>query len=206
MNNARALLDKHVGSAESVGLASASAPSPSSQAASASASTSQADSASNVGGAALARLASTTLSAFKPHLALPPPRDATTIRDAALGLASLKGDGARTRDPTAVERMMREAGVAEGDLKRVTWRRRITGKRGIVGKPAVATKTTAAARRAHRRSGKITWARPAAAGDGATAATKGARARPLGCSKCRHLPNGCAQCRNPFSRPRKAMK
>ena len=173
---------------------------------SASASTPEAVSASNVGDAAFPRLASTTLSAFKPHLALPPPRDATTIRDAALGLASLKGDGAPTGDPTVVERMMREAGVAEGDLKRVTWRRRITGKRGIVGKPSVAKKTTLAERRAHRRSGKITWARPAAAGDGATAARRDARARPLGCSKCRYLPNGCAQCRSPSYRPRKAMK
>ena len=49
-------------------------------------------------------------------MALPPPRDATTIRDAALGLASLKGGGAPTGDPTAVERMMREAGVAEEEV------------------------------------------------------------------------------------------
>ena len=132
MRNARALLDKQVGSAESVGAASASA-SP----------------ASNVGDVAPARLASTTLWTFKPHLALPPPPDAIN-----------QGGGASTSvttaegDPTAVERMMREAGVTQGILKRVTWRRRITGKRGILGNPAAATKTPAAAREEHRRSGK----------------------------------------------------
>ena len=113
MGNARALLDKQVGSAESVGAASASA-SP----------------ASNVGDVAPARLASTTLWAFKPHLALPPPPDAIN-----------QGGGASTsvptaeRDPTAVERMMREAGVTQGNLKRVTWRRRITGKRASWASP-----------------------------------------------------------------------
>ena len=188
MKNARALLDKHMGSAEAA-LASA----PASQAAPASA-----PPASNVGGAALARLASTTLSVFKPHLALPPPPDAIN-----------KGDGARTSptaaegDATAVERMMREARVAKGILrKHVTWRRRITGKRGILGKPAAATKTTAAAGREHRRSGKIVRARPAAP----PPPRNGVPARPLGCSKCRYLPNGCAQCRSPFYRPREAMK
>jgi len=201
MKNARTLLDKQVGSEESVEAASA----PASQAASASA-----PPASNVGDVAPARLASTTLWTFKPHLALPPPPDAIN-----------KGGGASTPvttaegDPTAVERMMREAGVAKGILKKhgVTFRRRITGKRSIVGEPAAATKTPAAARQEHRRSGKIIRARPAAAATKTPAAApghgqprKGARARPLGCSKCRYLPNGCAQCRNPFYRPRKARK
>ena len=191
MKNARALLDKHIGSAETVGAASA--PAPASQAAPASA-----PPASNVGGAALARLASTSLSVFKPHLALPPPPDAIN-----------KEDGARTSptaaegDATAVERMMREARVAKGILrKHVTWRRRITGKRGILGKPAAATKTTAAAGREHRRSGKIVRARPAAP----PPPRNGVPARPLGCSKCRYLPRGCAQCRRLSYRPRKAMK
>ena len=186
MRNARALLDKQVGSAESVGDASASA-SP----------------ASNVGDVAPARLASTTLWTFKPHLALPPPPDAIN-----------QGGGASTSvttaegDPTAVERMMREAGVTQGILKRVIWRRRITGKRGILGNPAAATKTPAAAREEHRRSGK---AIRAAAGNGAirarpAAAGNGARARPLGCSKCRYLSNGCSQCRKPSYRPRAARK
>ena len=196
LKNARALLDKHIGSAESVGAASASAPSPASQAASASAPASQAASASappasNVGGAALARLASTTLSVFKPHLALPPPPDAIN-----------KGDGARTSptaaegDATAVERMMREARVAKGILrKHVTWRRRITGKRGILGKPAAAS-------RGRKLGGVFARARPAAP----PPPRNGVRARPLGCGKCRYLLNGCAQCRRLSYRPRKAMK
>ena len=181
MKNARALLDKHIGSAETAGAASA--PAPASQAAPASA-----PPASNVGGAALARLASTTLSVFKPHLALPPPPDAIN-----------KGDGARTSptaaegDATAVERMMREARVANGILKkhRITWRRRITGKRGILGKPAAAS-----------RGRKLIRARPAAP----PPPRNGVPARPLGCGKCRYLPGGCAQCRRLSYRPRKAMK
>ena len=184
MKNARALLDKHIGSAETVGAASA--PAPASQAAPASA-----PPASNVGGAALARLASTTLSVFKPHLALPPPPDAIN-----------KGDGARTSpttaegDATAVERMMREARVAKGILrKHVTWRRRITGKRGTLGKPAAAS-------RGRKLGGVFARARPAAP----PPPRNGVRARPLGCGKCRYLLNGCAQCRRLSYRPRKAMK
>ena len=42
--------------------------------------------------------------------------------------------------------------------------------------------------------------RPAAAAN-AKAKAK-AKARPLGCSKCRYLPNGCGQCRNPLYTPR----
>ena len=144
MRNARALLDKQVGSAESVGAASASA-SP----------------ASNVGDVAPARLASTTLWTFKPHLALPPPPDAIN-----------QGGGASTSvttaegDPTAVERMMREAGVTQGILKRVTWRRRITGKRGILGNPAAATKFPAAEREEHRRWQAAEKGQNAGAGNG----------------------------------------
>ena len=68
MRFACALIDQRVGSAESVEAASAST------LGAASASTLPA---SNVGGEAPARLASTTLWAFKPHLALPPPPDAS---------------------------------------------------------------------------------------------------------------------------------
>ena len=181
MRNARALLDKQVGSAESGGAASEAA-SP----------------ASNVGDVAPARLASTTLWTFKPHLALPPPPDAIN-----------QGGGASTSvttaegDPTAVERMMREAGVTQGILKRVTWRRRITGKRGILGNLAAATKTPTAAREEHRPSGKAI--RHMGASKGGTSSAKNKRGRvaaaavrmggPLGCSKCRYLRNGCSACR-----------
>ena len=46
--------------------------------------------------------------------------------------------------------------------------------------------------------------RPAAAANAKAKAKANAKAkaRPLGCSKCRYLPNGCGQCRNPLYTPR----
>ena len=88
VKNASASLDKHIGYTGGAGSAQAL----------------QADSAPPL--QAVAALKSTTLSAFKPHLALPPLHDAINK-----GSGAMAPPQAAEGNPTAVERMMREAGV-----------------------------------------------------------------------------------------------
>ena len=176
IKNARASLDQRIGYTGGAGSALALT------GGAGSAQALQADSAPPL--QAASALASTTLTTFKPHLALP------SLQEAGATAPPQTAE----ENTTAVERMMREAGVPINPVKKghVSWRRRITGKKGIMGEPAAAGGAAARARPA-----AAVRARPAAAGGAA-----GQARRRLGCSKCRYLPKGCAQCRNPLYRPR----
>ena len=175
IKNARASLDQRIGYTGGAGSA------PALTGGAGSAQALQADSAPPL--QAASALASTTLTTFKPHLALPSLHEAISGATAPPQTAE--------ENTTAVERMMREAGVPINPVKKghVSWRRRITGKRGIMGEPAVRARPAAAGGAPRPAAAQ----RPAAAGQGR---------RRLGCSKCRYLVKGCAQCRNPLYRPR----